>query len=231
MSIAKEDVEAPSRAPVPLRLLVSLIPIAVPRPIRLDQFRGGSEAHFAAFDWPVLLDERVTRDFFSSKIISGPLYKITGSVGLEARADDVRPYLNPALEVQGISPVRGATKAFFGWNVDVEDPVAPPIFVAVVGIHPSPSSSRRRPGGLDRIEIVIVIHVHVVGDALLFLVVQAFNGLCFGLGLRQGGQEHPREDRDDSDDDKKFYQSEREGSSGTGTMPRMKTNFIGDHSG
>ncbi len=51
---------------------------------------------------------------------------------------------------------------------------------------------------------VEVVDVHEVGEAHLFGVIHAPDGLAFGLGFGEGGQEHAGEDGDDGDDDEEF---------------------------
>ncbi len=66
----------------------------------------------------------------------------------------------------------------------------------------------RCPVGMSRIEIQIVIGVHVVAEVLLFLIGQALGGLALDFGPGQGRQQHPSQDGDDGNNHQKFNQSE-----------------------
>ena len=54
----------------------------------------------------------------------------------------------------------------------------------------------------------VVVAVDGVGEDNLFEVGKAGDGLCLVAGLRQSGQQHGGEDRDDGDDDEEFNQCE-----------------------
>ena len=54
----------------------------------------------------------------------------------------------------------------------------------------------------------MIVRVHQPAELQLLLVVQTGCGMRFALGLRQRGQEHRSEDRDDGDDDKEFDEGE-----------------------
>jgi len=65
------------------------------------------------------------------------------------------------------------------------------------------------PAVVDGEKTIEVVHVNFESDSKLLDVVRACGLLSLELGLGQSRQEHPREDRDDGDDDKQFNEGER----------------------
>lgn len=61
--------------------------------------------------------------------------------------------------------------------------------------------------------IVVVVRVHVPAELELFEVAQASDGLRLALGFGERGQEHPRQDRDDGNDDEQLDEGESGGES------------------
>ena len=54
----------------------------------------------------------------------------------------------------------------------------------------------------------MILRVKHPGQSQLFGITHAQDALCFGLGLSQRGQEHPRKNRDDRNDHQQFDESE-----------------------
>ena len=56
--------------------------------------------------------------------------------------------------------------------------------------------------------MIVVIAIHGIGEDNLLEVGEAGDGLRFGAGFGEGGQQHGGENRDDRDDDEEFNQRE-----------------------
>src|SRR5262249_21886171 len=73
------------------------------------------------------------------------------------------------------------------------------------GHIPSPANS----SGNDREFVAIVVSIHVPSHTILAQVTGAADSLGFFLGLGKRRQEHGRQDGNDRDDNKEFYQRKR----------------------
>ena len=61
---------------------------------------------------------------------------------------------------------------------------------------------------MDRVKVVVFVHVHGIGQPDLMLVAGAFLLMGLGLGPSEGGQQQGGQNGDDGDDDQQLDQRE-----------------------
>ena len=132
----------------------------------------------------------------------GPLMvHVGGEVrGVQVGFEPVVPSVDQVTAGGGVRRVGGAGGGDLRFARADED-----AHILVVGLEPGHPERRLARGKMA----VVLIGVHVDREPELFEVIDAGDAFGGFLGVRKGGEQHRREDRNDGDDDEQF--DEREG--------------------
>ena len=170
---------------VPGTLVLVLLPVGGPVPVALNDLVGRARADFAALDGAA---SDVVGDFLHAKVIPVPHAKVAGAVLGEAVP-------GPAAG-DAVAGIGGTLEYFHAAGVGVQ---RPPLgrgdgSVMRAGSALSPEGG---PAIVDRVKVVVFVHVHGIGQPDLILVAGAFLLMGLGLGPSEGGQQQGGQNGDD----------------------------------
>ena len=181
---------------------------AHPGPIALDEFIGGALGDLAGFDGGALGGGApgfaISGRMFDTEPIDGPHGQVAvAPTGVARGFGFSRPV--------GIPVIRRAVEGFGGGYVGVERSVGFALAIMDDGfgadVGPDESAGGT-PIAVERVEILVIVGVHVIAEILLFLVRDTLDPLGLDLGAGQGWEQHACENGDDGDDDEQLDECE-----------------------
>ena len=198
VAVAEEGVQPPDTQLVPLGFLRLFNPVAVPRPVGLDQFRGGRPGQVGLGQRFL---PRTGCDVLDGKPVPRPLHEVACAVVVETGLRHGRLALGEVFRMQHVAGVARAAVHFRSGRVFVQRPlveVGDVLVVALVAGAKAKFPAARGPRRVDR-ERLEVVHVHHESQPDLLVIVQAGGGSPLLLRPGQSRQQQPGQYRDDGD--------------------------------